>query len=71
MLSSRYELKDRDHGRGLGCFAVIQVLLFGIALPIWALVVEAHEHPSRELFLDPIPSGAHFGLIAMVPLVMA
>lgn len=68
MVSSPDEWEDCR--RSLGCLASLQVAVFGIILPVLALAVETHDHLSREIFLDPIPSGVHVGLIALVPLVM-
>src|SRR4029453_15321837 len=53
-----YEITYRD----------ILLFAFGIILPIIALGVELCIHICGQVFFDPIPSPAHIGLIAIVPI---
>lgn len=70
MISAQDEWEAWSRKRSLGCGYGLLTALFGIGLPMVALAVEIQEHLARDIFLDPIPSGFHVGLIAMVPLVM-
>lgn len=42
-------------------------LLFGVLLPIAAMVVESNFHLLAENFFDPFPSPAHLVLFALIP----
>ncbi len=45
------------------------VVMFGLLLPLAALIIEAAGHPCADIWFDPIPTPGHIALLATVPLV--
>lgn len=50
------------------CEAGMYIGIFGVFLPLIALVVELHTGMSAEIYIDPIPTWWHTCLIAFVPI---
>jgi len=52
-----------------GFVKTFSMLAFGVALPVAALVYELLTRQCAMIFFDPLPTFAHVGLVAAVPLV--
>lgn len=60
------EARPTRHHRPTG--TIVFIALFGVGLPIAALLFEAITGMCRKIFFDPLPTPIHFALYAAIPL---
>jgi hypothetical protein len=59
---------DATARKPLGITATVLISLFGIALPLVTLAIEAFSHWCASILFDPIPTIFHALLVALVPI---